>query len=418
MSLLDSQYLPSSVSLMQNMSLRGNVVPMQWFQTITFDNGKPDTNSILILSDIVYWYRPTEVRDEHSGSVIGHKKKFSEDLLRRSYADLESQFGISKKQCQESLRRLEERGVITRVFRVLDTPSGRLNNVMYIDLHPEVLREYTERNTQKTCASMDSGLPINPSTLYGDQMPQVWKSNSIGVETKLHTYGDQSPHHIKDTNTSSNNSSNITLSSKTVVSEGAAEKEREVGVKMLEIWNDMIPSHKQKNMSAYFLNLLEKAYHGPLEHSLKQWQRVCTNFKSSKFLMGEAEGVRIKPSLSWLIDPSKQHLFNVLNKTHFTFDDRVVNNGLIDPEMVRQEIVGSNESREAKEIRIGLLENFTRLYLGHIRHAKFTIDQLKLTIATKFKLCEERLNNEHFRTLNDYILGNYGKHLEVVYDKK
>jgi len=53
----------------------------------------------LILADVVYWYRPAVLRDERTGAVIGQKKKFAEDMLRRSYSDLEEQFGLSKKQC-------------------------------------------------------------------------------------------------------------------------------------------------------------------------------------------------------------------------------------------------------------------------------------------------------------------------------
>ena len=104
-----SEQLPSSVKAMRDMHISGNIVPMQWLKALTFENGKPDFPSILILSDIVYWYRPSEVRDERTGAVIGFKKKFAEDLLRRSYSDLEQTFGISKKQAQHSLKRLEEK---------------------------------------------------------------------------------------------------------------------------------------------------------------------------------------------------------------------------------------------------------------------------------------------------------------------
>lgn len=54
---------------------------MEWFSRITFDNGRPDTNAILILSDIVYWYRPTVIRDERTGMVTGYRKKLKADLL-------------------------------------------------------------------------------------------------------------------------------------------------------------------------------------------------------------------------------------------------------------------------------------------------------------------------------------------------
>lgn len=138
-----STELPKAVAEIGNISITGNIVPPLWFKTITFESGKPDTNSILILSDILYWYRPTEVRDEQTGTVIGHRKKFHEDLLRRSYADFEIQFGLSKKQCQDCLRRLEALGAIKRIFRTLHSTAGRINNVMYIDLVPSIIQQLT-----------------------------------------------------------------------------------------------------------------------------------------------------------------------------------------------------------------------------------------------------------------------------------
>src|SRR3546814_736220 len=90
----------------------GNIMPMEWFQHIKFDNGKPDTNAILLLSDIVYWYRPSIVRDESSGRVIAYKKKFKADLLQRSYSDYEALFGYSKKQIRDCFIRLENLSLI------------------------------------------------------------------------------------------------------------------------------------------------------------------------------------------------------------------------------------------------------------------------------------------------------------------
>ena len=40
-------------------NISGNIIPMVWFQAIRYPNGKPNVNAIIILADIVYWYRPT-----------------------------------------------------------------------------------------------------------------------------------------------------------------------------------------------------------------------------------------------------------------------------------------------------------------------------------------------------------------------
>ena len=43
-------------------NFRGNVIDHGWFKTLTLDNGKPNIVAITILGEIVYWYKPTEVR--------------------------------------------------------------------------------------------------------------------------------------------------------------------------------------------------------------------------------------------------------------------------------------------------------------------------------------------------------------------
>ena len=99
-------------------NISGNIIPKIWFSTITKkDSNKPYYLAILILADIVYWYRPTEVRDETTGSLIGFKKRFKSDLLQRSYAAFEKEFGENEQVIRRALSRLEELGLIKRVLK-------------------------------------------------------------------------------------------------------------------------------------------------------------------------------------------------------------------------------------------------------------------------------------------------------------
>ncbi len=63
-----------AVDMMSSLNITGNVIPVKWCHTIRYPNGKPNLNAIMILSDIVYWYRPREIRDERTGSVIRLEK--------------------------------------------------------------------------------------------------------------------------------------------------------------------------------------------------------------------------------------------------------------------------------------------------------------------------------------------------------
>ena len=124
-------------------NISGNIIPMVWFQAIRYPNGKPNVNAIIILADIVYWYRPTEIRDEITGQVVGRRKKFRDDLLQRSYGQISELFGLTKKQVVTAVNALERMGVIKRKFRNMRINGQFVSNVLYLELIPQRLLEIT-----------------------------------------------------------------------------------------------------------------------------------------------------------------------------------------------------------------------------------------------------------------------------------
>ena len=151
-------------------NLHGNIIPHAWYETLKMKTGKPDTVGMLLLSDFIYWYRPTYLRDEDTGQIAEVKKKFKSDLLQRSYKQLSEQFGFSEKQIREALKRLEEKGVASRVFRTVDSSMGKLPNTMFIELHPSEI--------VKTC------FPKGKDVLTKRETPIAKKGNTI---TKITT---------------------------------------------------------------------------------------------------------------------------------------------------------------------------------------------------------------------------------------
>ncbi len=123
------------VDQMATIQLTGNVVPQIWYKKIVRDNGKPHLLAIIILADIVYWYRPSEIRDPGSGQFMGFKKKFAGDLLQRSYQQFSDQFGESKRSVTDAIVRLEKLGIIERVFRTINMNGTLFNNVLYLKLN-------------------------------------------------------------------------------------------------------------------------------------------------------------------------------------------------------------------------------------------------------------------------------------------
>ena len=120
---MQDQFRTGSVTVdrMSRLHISGNIIPVTWYKTIRKSTGKPNLNAIIILADIVYWYRPTEVRDEMTGELVGLKKKFHADLLQRSYQQIADQFGITKRDATNAVVELEKMKVIRRD----DTAKGR-----------------------------------------------------------------------------------------------------------------------------------------------------------------------------------------------------------------------------------------------------------------------------------------------------
>lgn len=129
--------------------LEGNLIPHNWFNVIKLHNGKPDIVAMVILSEIVFWYRPTAVKDEDTGAFLGYRKKYRADKLQRSYDKFSDQFGLSKKQIREAFKRLEDIGVIERDFRDMKVKGKHLSSVLFIGLFPDKLLEISFPETSR-----------------------------------------------------------------------------------------------------------------------------------------------------------------------------------------------------------------------------------------------------------------------------
>ncbi|PGW52231.1 DNA replication protein DnaD [Bacillus thuringiensis] len=114
------------------LNFKGNVVDHEWFNYITFSNGKPHIVAIMVLSEIVYWYRPTVIRDEYTGKVT-YKKKFKSDKLQKSYQQLAETFGFSKLQVKRACDLLVDMNLIVIEFRTIIVNEITLNNVMFVE---------------------------------------------------------------------------------------------------------------------------------------------------------------------------------------------------------------------------------------------------------------------------------------------
>ena len=167
------------------MHFSGNIVPEIWFHTIT--NVKKTTLAlvVLILAEIVYWYRPSEVRDE-AGQFIAYKQKFhDQDYLQMSYEQLAQKYHISKGQAKAAIVALEEIGVIKRHFRTVVSKSGmKNNNVLYIELIPTVLHKLTYVDDNPMTIDSYTSVDKNTEVCNSDNTPTTFNQQT---NTKITT---------------------------------------------------------------------------------------------------------------------------------------------------------------------------------------------------------------------------------------
>lgn len=131
--------LNNTLEQTRQLNLTGNIIPHTWYTKITFKNGTPDLLGIVLLADILYWYRLVEIKDEKTGKLMGYKKKFKADMLQRSLGDFSKQFGYNKRQISEALKRLEDAGLIIKKLRTIETAMGVINNVLFVAPVPSTI---------------------------------------------------------------------------------------------------------------------------------------------------------------------------------------------------------------------------------------------------------------------------------------
>lgn len=143
----------AKVDAIAAINFEGDITPKSWFKHICYQTKKgeqkADRLAIDILSDIVYWYRPYQKRDELTGEVIGWRKKFAENLLRRSPDAFAETLNATVRCIRESMRVLEGLGLITIILQPVRTPYGVIPNVMHIDINPDAIASISYRVNQQ-----------------------------------------------------------------------------------------------------------------------------------------------------------------------------------------------------------------------------------------------------------------------------
>jgi len=205
----EARPLTSTVVAIGRIHFEGNIVPLSWFQHLKIAPARPGTQplpdavGILILADIIYWYRPAEIRHEDTGQVIGWKRKFKADKLQRSYSQWANLFGFTEKQVMDAIHRLREAGVITTELRTLTVRDRRVNNVLFVEPVPEKVLAMTYRLPSYfevgDPATLKSGDPyFEVANHYSEVTTNTETSTEINAEI-TESAGAKAPDHPPDT---------------------------------------------------------------------------------------------------------------------------------------------------------------------------------------------------------------------------
>ena len=157
--------LPTIVEEIGRIHFEGNIIPHPWYQHITLESGKPDLPAIIILAEIIYWYRPIQTLDKRGKPL--RCKHFDGDMFQCSAAYFEAKFGFTKTQARRAIARLEEGGLIRREFRDVVIQGILRNNITFVEPVPLAIMAITHPPStvaEMTVSAVSEALPLTSQT--------------------------------------------------------------------------------------------------------------------------------------------------------------------------------------------------------------------------------------------------------------
>lgn len=140
----------------------GNVVDHNWCHQIKTKSGRIDPIAILLLAEIVYWYRPKNTSDSLSNAKV---KKFLGDAWQTSYKHLSEKLSCNNQRIRRALINLERLGVAKRELRHIHLRGQKYNNILFIKLNENYFNNNSTQPNSFTKRLPDNGLykTVDPS---------------------------------------------------------------------------------------------------------------------------------------------------------------------------------------------------------------------------------------------------------------
>ena len=176
--------LPMAVEEIGRIHFEGNIIPHSWYQRITLESGKPDMPAIVILAEIIYWYRPYQTLTKDGKPL--QRKHFDGDMFQCSAAYFEAKFGFTKTQARRAITRLEEGGLIRREFRDVVIQGILRNNITFIEPVPLAIMAIT--HPPSTVAEMVSAVSETPPLVSQTPSPTGETPSPTGERLSLKSH--------------------------------------------------------------------------------------------------------------------------------------------------------------------------------------------------------------------------------------
>ena len=180
--------LPLAVAEIGKIHFEGNIIPHLWYQHITLESGKPDLPAIIILAEIVYWYRPYQTLTKGGKPIL--RKHFDGDRFQCTAAYFVGKFGFTKDQTRKALKRLEDAGYIHREYRDIVQQGILRNCITFVEPVPLAIMAITHTDAIPEITSLEADPPSpvgDPPSPVGVVYKGIKITTEISTETTTTT---------------------------------------------------------------------------------------------------------------------------------------------------------------------------------------------------------------------------------------
>lgn len=151
--------------------LSGATVPLEFFQTIKYKNGKPDLVACLVLADILYWYRPIKMRDDETGQPTRWRQRFAGDKLHLNYESLGGKFGATERQARDACAKLKKLGLLTIEVRPVASGGSQTFFEPNLQMIADILKQHGRLTLERESEEDQGEDPTNATTGVGRLEP-------------------------------------------------------------------------------------------------------------------------------------------------------------------------------------------------------------------------------------------------------